>query len=759
MTTATAPPPATPRLSRTLATAFFSLSAVALLVYSSLETFRDFKSHEAVISSRQLLIAQDAAKTVSSFINENLSILETAIWSTRLDALSPVEQRRVLQSLLGLRPALRRLVLLDTQNQILTQSSRLSLEAPNQLIDRLKDLLPEQHQPAFRVISPAYLDPVTSERMVAMAVSVTDVFGDFKGTLTAELNLKSIWDIVDQLKVGKSGYVYVSDREGNLLAFHDTGRVLRGENVSHLKAVSDFIGNPSSVKPTAAVRYRGITGSIVVGTYAPLTAPDWAVVTELPWQEAYRGTFQDMAAAAAITLIAAILAGIFGIFLARRLAAPVIELTETASRIAAGERELQSAVGGPREVAHLAIAFNSMTNQLRQSLQDLEQRFADLKQTEEALRSSEERLRMALEGASDGIWDWNPQTGQAYFSPCYYTMMGYEPGEFPASYESWRRLLHPDDVEATERAVQQAVEEHSSFAVEFRFRAKNGEWRWILARGKVAELDLAARAVRVAGSHADITDRKRAEMAVAESERKFRAVVENSQPIIFILDEHGVFQLSEGQDLAKIGLKPGQVVGRSAFEIYKDVPSVLEGIRTALDGKANRTVNALGDLLFDTVYSPYCMMDGRQNGVVGIAIDITERTRVEAAAKEHQERLALALQGADLGSWDWNVQTGEVSFNERWAEMLGYRLEEIEPSVGTWEALVHPDDMPRVREVLSAHLEGRVPFYETEHRLRHKSGSWVWVLDRGKVFERDATGRPMRAAGTHLDISERKRAE
>jgi len=91
--------------------------------------------------------------------------------------------------------------------------------------------------------------------------------------------------------------------------------------------------------------------------------------------------------------------------------------------------------------------------------------------------------------------------------------------------------------------------------------------------------------------------------------------------------------------------------------------------------------------------------------------------------------------------------------------MLGYSLKEIEPHIHTWEKLIHPDDMPGVMEALTAHLEGKTPFYENEHRLLTKAGEWIWALDRGKVFERDKDGKPLRAAGTHLDITERKRAE
>ncbi len=135
---------------------------------------------------------------------------------------------------------------------------------------------------------------------------------------------------------------------------------------------------------------------------------------------------------------------------------------------------------------------------------------------------------------------------------------------------------------------------------------------------------------------------------------------------------------------------------------------------------------------------------------------VDERT---AALRENQEQMELVLRGADLGTWDVNVQTGRIAFNERSASMLGYTPEEIGPRVSTWRELTHPDDSWAVRNTWNAHLLGKVDFFQIEHRLRHKSGRWVWILDRGQVIERDADDKPLRACGTLLDISERKRAE
>ena len=109
--------------------------------------------------------------------------------------------------------------------------------------------------------------------------------------------------------------------------------------------------------------------------------------------------------------------------------------------------------------------------------------------------------------------------------------------------------------------------------------------------------------------------------------------------------------------------------------------------------------------------------------------------------------------------WDWQVASGKVIFNERWCSMLGYRLDEIKPHVDSWSERLHPDDQATINAALQPHLKGQTPNYECEHRLRHRDGHWVWILDRGRVVQRDPAGAPLRVVGTHMDIGARKQAE
>ena len=379
------------RLTTTLALAFFSLSVVTLLISGSSQLFANIQAQQAAISSNQQLLAQDAARTVSSFIQDKFGTLETTLWLTDLPSAPQETQTSSLQSLLGLQPSFRNVVLLNPQGQVVAQASRLSLEVARLFSAQLAGDALIQHK---RYISPVYIDPLTSEPLVKMAVPATNIFGDFQGTLVAEVNLKFMWELVSKLRVGETGYAYVVDRQGNLLAFGDTTRVLKGENVGHIQAVSAFVRNPASLRATTAELYTGMMRTSVAGSYVPLGTPDWAVVIELPWQEAYQGIIQNIALSVGVILAIAILAGVLGLYLAHRLAVPLVNLMKTATRIAGGERDVQAPVGGPREVAGLATAFNSMTSQLRQSLESLEQRVADrTADLQQALDEVETRAR------------------------------------------------------------------------------------------------------------------------------------------------------------------------------------------------------------------------------------------------------------------------------------------------------------------------------------------------------------------------------
>lgn len=367
-------------LTVTLAIAFFTLSAVSLVIIGSLAIFANYQSLQRETSVELELIALNASKTVAGSIQEKFSILETAVEISNPVTADPATRRELLESLPGLQSAFRQMVLLNATGRQLAGASRLSSSLSPQFEEKFQEeallSLPRAGQ---RYISPVYFDDLTSEPLVVIAVPAQDVFGDFQGVLAAELSLKFMWNLVDQLQVGETGYVYVVDNQGVLIAFRDTSRVLRGENVGQIFEVSEFIENPTATGDVTqeVESYPGLLGDAVVGTYVPLGTPEWAVVTELPTAEANQGIVTFLIAAIAAILGFAVLSGAIGVVLARNLAAPLVNLSQVATQLADGDLAAEAKVTGAAEISLVASTFNTMALRLRDLIGSLEQRVTE----------------------------------------------------------------------------------------------------------------------------------------------------------------------------------------------------------------------------------------------------------------------------------------------------------------------------------------------------------------------------------------------
>jgi PAS domain S-box-containing protein len=163
------------------------------------------------------------------------------------------------------------------------------------------------------------------------------------------------------------------------------------------------------------------------------------------------------------------------------------------------------------------------------------------------------------------------------------------------------------------------------------------------------------------------------------------------------------------------------------------------------------------DLWFEVSIKPV-VAGQKVTGRMGTLVDVTGRVNAAKALKASQERFSLAATASNDGIWDWNLLTDEVYFSPRWKEMLGYTDDELENCYATWYDRIHPDDLEETIASLMACLGGKNNLYESVHRLKNKDGGWSWILDRGVVM-RDASGRGLRMAGSHADITKLKRVE
>ena len=353
----------------TLAVAFFTLSLIVLLIASSFQIYFNFQTQQKLVAREQQLIAQDAANTVRGFIQDKFDILEIGAKFGNLANTQKGEQKLVLEKLVGLKSDFRQVVLFDAQEQELLTISRVSDVMSGQFSELDKIKMFSQVSQRKRYISSVYIDKITSEPEVIMAVPVTDVFGNFQGTLMTEVNLKFMWDLVDRIKIGKTGVAYVVDRQGNLIAFGDNSRVLRGENLIHLNEVDKFVNGQESL--TGSGVSEGILGTDVVANYVPLGMPDWAVIVELPVVEAYEPVNQGIFLSVGVITLSTILAVVAGIYLSKRITNPIKKLTKNIEDISMGKLDVDidpKIKNSQDEIGALARAFDRTIVSLKMAM-------------------------------------------------------------------------------------------------------------------------------------------------------------------------------------------------------------------------------------------------------------------------------------------------------------------------------------------------------------------------------------------------------
>jgi len=159
-----------------------------------------------------------------------------------------------------------------------------------------------------------------------------------------------------------------------------------------------------------------------------------------------------------------------------------------------------------------AIAVEVLTTNMRDNLEKARLEIARRQLVEDSLRKSDERFNQIMAATNDALWDWNLMTGEGYFNPGYYHMLGYEIGDFPMQSSSWDKLIHPDDRERTLQINLDCIDGRcDQFEVEYRLKTKSGDWRWVLGRGKCVARDERGRALRLVGTHMDLSARKQIE--------------------------------------------------------------------------------------------------------------------------------------------------------------------------------------------------------------------------------------------------------
>lgn len=418
------------------------------------------------------------------------------------------------------------------------------------------------------------------------------------------------------------------------------------------------------------------------------------------------------------------------------------------------------------EAASISPIFDKLgniTNYLKVA-EDITER----KKAEEELINSEERLKILFESAPDAYYLVDLKGIFIDGNKAAEKLMGYKKEELIGKSFFKLKLLSVKELIKASKLLLKNIQGKGTGPDQFTLNRKNGSQ--IPVEISTYPVKIKGKTV-VLGIARDITEREKAGQLLKDSEYLLResqkvAVLGSyilditngswkSSPVlddIFGIDKKYIknidawvkFVHTDDRDMIQDYFATNVLTNHEAFnKVYR--------IKRINDNQV-RWVHGLGKLEFNDEGNPIKM--------IGTIQDITERKQVEDTLALHRQRLTYILEGTNAGTWDWNVQTGELTLNDRWAEIMGYTLQELEPiDINVWIDNVHPDDLPFANALLESHFKQETDYYDTDFRQPHKDGGWVWVNARGKVIQWTKDGKPLRMSGTHIDITERKQAD
>lgn len=383
------------------------------------------------------------------------------------------------------------------------------------------------------------------------------------------------------------------------------------------------------------------------------------------------------------------------------------------------------------------------------------------------------RYAGAFEHAAIGMTLLDPSGQWVDVNPAFCRIVGYAREELINRH--YEDITHPDDLEYNRSQAERLLAgEISSFHFDKRYLHAHGRIIWArldvsVVRDRKGKPELILTQVR------DITASRQIRDALAESEARLESIITSMAEGLVVVDLSAKVIMANDSARQILGLSRHELVQMSLLEdewncVHPDgsefVPDDFPAVITMRTGQAQRNVimgvrRPDGELRWIEINSEPVRKVGNGEVIAVMATfsDITERLRTERALRESEERLAMALAGADLGLWDWSTSTGKFKFDERAATVLGYEHDDVEYSLEAVMELFHPEDREEVWNQMVSHLKDQIGGFEAVARVRQNSGTYVWVLARGRVTERNDENWALRVSGTFMDITKWKHLE
>jgi len=388
------------------------------------------------------------------------------------------------------------------------------------------------------------------------------------------------------------------------------------------------------------------------------------------------------------------------------------------------------------------------------------------KRAEAALRESEERYRTLVDLSPNGVLVYS-NGKKVYVNQTACTIMGAASPEQLLENPTFH-VSHPDAYDSIHASLAQILATGEPVRrVERKYQRLDG-----------TEISVEVDAGRIMWNgepavqviFADITERKQAEEALHEREKalaRFKATLDQTHDCVFMFapDTLRFIYCNRGA-VDQVGYTEAELFTMTPLDIKPEFTarSYRELLEPLRDGRKQSCI-------FETVHRhkdghnvavevslQLVQEQGQEGRFVAVVREITERKLAEEALRESEQRFDLAVRGSNTGIWDWDLRSNKTYFSPLWKSMLGYEEHELRGEFSEWERRLHPDDRERSSATVRAYLNGTTRQYELEHRLRHKDGSYRWILARG-VSLLDAEGNPYRMAGSHIDITDQKQTQ
>ncbi|MHC4424488.1 MAG: PAS domain S-box protein [Planctomycetota bacterium] len=383
------------------------------------------------------------------------------------------------------------------------------------------------------------------------------------------------------------------------------------------------------------------------------------------------------------------------------------------------------------------------------------------RKAEQALRQSEERYRSVVEDSPGMLCSFLPDGGIAFVNAAYCEYFGKPSEELIGT--KFTSLIPEEDRQAVLDNILSLTVDSPSMTHEHKVTAPDGRICWQRWTNR-ALFDERDRAVLFQSLGEDITERKRAEETIRESQTLIQGILGNTGSIIVVRDIQGRYVLVNREVENVLGMETGEIIGKTPHDIYSShhASKILTDDRRVIESRRPLDTEDQLDVEGETrtfLCSKFPLLNvaGEPYAVCTVATDITERKKAEDALKESEANLALAQQIADIGSWEWTIETDKAGWSDETYRIFGFEPNEFEPKYEDFLDRVHPDDRETVTKTTEKAMTQRDPV-DYEYRVLRADGTEKTVLSRGQVFY-DEGDNPVRFLGTIQDITKRKQAE